>query len=116
MMMANFATVFIGLWLVYRAIFSVPAGDMSQIELMSAGIVLVLLALWARRTDLMSWHSWTNIVLAAIILLLAAAHRVVGSDPLVAFWMILLIGITVAITAMWSILYRPDIAQPAGSC
>ncbi len=114
-MIANFATVLIGLGLVYRAIFSVPAGDMSQIELTAAGVAVILLALWARRTDFMSWHSWTNIVLAAIILLLAAAHRVFGVEPLVSFWMVLLIGIAVAVTAMWSIMYRPNIVQAAGS-
>lgn len=107
-MIANFATILIGLWLAYRAIFSLPAGDVNQIELALAGVALILLALWARRTDFMSWHSGTNVVLAVIILLLAAAQRVVGVDPLVSFWMILLIGITTAITAAWSILYRPD--------
>ena len=114
-MIANFATLLIGLWLAYRAIFSLPPGDVNQIELAVAGIALILLALWARRTDLMSWHSGTNIVLAVIILLLAAAHRVVGVDPLVSFWMILLIGIATAITATWSILYRPDSVQAPGT-
>jgi len=69
------------------------------------------ISLWARRTDFMSWQSGTNIALAVILLLLATAHRVVGVDPLVSFWMILLIGITTAIAAMWSILYRPDSVQ-----
>ena len=114
-MIANFATLLIGLWLAYRAIFSLPPGDVNQIELAVAGIALILLALWARRTDLMSWHSGTNIVLAVIILLLAAAHRVVEVDPLVSFWMILLIGIATAITATWSILYRPDSVQAPGT-
>jgi len=114
-MIANFATILIGLWLVYRAIFSVPAGDVSQTELIAAGVVVILLALWARRTDFMRWHSWTNIVLAAIILLLATARRMVDVDPLASFWMILLIGITMAVSAMWSILYRPNIVQAAGS-
>ena len=114
-MIANVATILIGLWLAYRAIFSIPAGDVSQIELMAAGVALIVLALWARRTDFMTWHSGTNIVLAAIMLALAAAHHAVGVDPLVSFWMILLIGIAVAITAMWWVLYRPDIVQPADS-
>jgi len=109
-MIANAATVLIALWLVYRAIFSVPAGDMSQVELTAAGIAVILLALWARRTDFMRWNSWTDIVLAVLLLLLAAAHRLVGVDPLVSFWMLLLIGIAVAISAMWSILYRPNSA------
>jgi hypothetical protein len=113
-MIANFATVLIGLWLAYRAIFSISAGNMSQIELMAAGVVLILLALWARRTDPMNWHSWTNIVLAAIVLLMAATHRVVGMAPLVSFWMILLIGITVAIVAMWATMCRPEIVEAVG--
>ena len=114
-MIANFVTILIGLWLAYRAIFSLPAGDVNQTELVVAGVALILLALWARRTDLMRWYSGTNIVLAVIILLLAAVHRVVGVDPLVSFWMILLIGIAAAIAATWSILYRPDSAQAAGA-
>ena len=64
-MIANLATILIGLWLAYRAIFSVPAGEMSQIELAAAGVAVILLALWARRTDFMSWNSGTNIMLAA---------------------------------------------------
>ena len=110
-MIANFATVLIGLWLIYRAIFSIPPGDTSQIELVAAGGAVILFALWARRTDFMTWHSWTNIVLAGTILLFAAAQRVLGIDPLVSFWVILLTGIAVAVTAMWSTLYRPKDAH-----
>ena len=114
-MIANFATVLIGLWLVYRAIFSIPAGDVSQIELTAAGIAVILLSLWARRTDFLSWHSWTNIVLAAIILLLAGVRQMVEVDPQASFWIILLIGITMAVTAMWSIMFRPNIVQASGA-
>jgi hypothetical protein len=114
-MIANVALVVIGLWLVYRAIFAIPAGEMTQIEIMAEGVAVILLALWARRTDIMRWNSGTNIWLAVLILLLAAARYVVALDPLVAFWMLLLIGIAVAICAMWSILYRPSADQTAGS-
>jgi hypothetical protein len=112
-MIANFLTILVGLWLSYRAIFSVPAGEMSEIEMMVAGTVVILLALWARRTDLMGWHSETGIALGLIILALAAARQMVEVAALVSFWMILLIGIVVAITAMWSMLYRPAVVQPA---
>jgi hypothetical protein len=114
-MIANLATILVGLWLAYRAIFSIPANNMSQIELAAAGVAVILLALWARRTDSMTWQSGTTIVLGVIVLLLAAAHRTVGADPLLSFWIILLIGITAAIVAMWSILYRPEMLQAAGS-
>ena len=114
-MIANFVTILIELWLVYRAIFSIPANDINQTEMIVAGIALILLALWARRTDLMGWQSATSIVLGLIILMLTAVHRAIGVESLVSFWMILLIGLTVAIVAMWSMLYRPDTAQPAES-
>ena len=114
-MIANFVTILVGLWLVYRAIFSIPAGELSQTEMIVDGVAVILLALWARRTDFMGWQSGTSIVLGLIILALVAVPRAVGVEPLVSFWMILLIGITVAIVAMWSILYRPDTTQPADS-
>ena len=114
-MIANFVTILVGLWLAYRAIFSIPAGELSQTEMIVAGVAVILLALWARRSDFMRWYSAISIVLGLIILVLAALHRIVGIEPLVSFWMILLIGITVAIVAMWSILYRPDTTQPAES-
>jgi hypothetical protein len=88
---------------------------MSQTEMIAAGVAVILLALWARRSDLMGWYSGTSIALGLIVLVLAALHRAVGVEPLVSFWMILLIGITVAIVAMWSVLYRPDTAPPAES-
>jgi hypothetical protein len=55
-------------------------------------------------------------VLAAIILLLTAVRWVVEVDPQASFWIILLIGITVAVTAMWSIMYRPNIVQAGSAC
>ena len=112
-MIANATTILIGLWLVYRAIFSVPAGNVGQVEVIVAGAAVVLLALWARRTDLMSWHSVTNIMLGLIILLLGLARWSLGLTPPVAFWIVLLIGNAVAVIAMWSLLYRPAVAQAA---
>ena len=74
-----------------------PAGDLSWIEMMAPGVAVLLLALWARRTDFMGWHSGTSILLGALILVLAGLQRTVGLELLVSFWMILLSGITVAL-------------------
>jgi hypothetical protein len=108
-MIANAATVLIGLWLVYRAVFS--AGDVNQVELIVAGGAVVLLALWARRTDRMNWHSSTNVVLAVLLVLLGIARWTAGVAPLVSFWMVLLIANAAAVIAMWALLYRPRLAQ-----
>ena len=114
-MIANPLIILTGLWLSYRAIFSIPTGQMSEVEMVLAGIAVVLLALWARRTDSMTWFSGTSIVLGLIIVALSVARRTIGGDPLVSFWMVLLIGIVIAIIAMWSMLYRPDTARAADS-
>jgi len=114
-MIANPLIILAGLWLSYRAIFSIPAGQMSEVEMVLAGIAVILLALWARRTDSMTWYSGTCIALGLIVVALSIARRTFGVDPLVSFWMVLLIGIAVAIIAMWSMLYRPDTGRAADS-
>ena len=50
-MTGNTAIILIGLWLCYRAIFSIPAGNMSDAEMAVAGLAVAALAFWARRTD-----------------------------------------------------------------
>ena len=113
-MIANSLTVMVGLWLSYKAIFSIPTGELGQVELTTIGAVLIVLALLARRTDAMTWQSGTNLVLGAAVLAAATARYLLGPHALLMFWTLLLIAITASITAMWSILYRPEVERPAG--
>lgn len=110
-MIANAATIVIGLWLVYRAVFAIPAGNVGPVELAAAGAAVVLLALWARRTDAMNWHSVSNSLLGLLVILLGLARWAASVAPPVVFWMVLLISNAVAIIAMWSLLYRPRPAK-----
>jgi hypothetical protein len=107
-MIGNAAIILIGLWLCDRAIFLIPVGEMSDLQLAAAGIAVVALAAWTRRSDVMLWPSATNIALGGIVVVSALVGSVRGLDALVSFWMILLVGIAVAIFALWSILYRPS--------
>jgi hypothetical protein len=109
-MIANLAMTFLGLWLAYHAIFVTAAGAAGKLEVALAGCAVLLLAAWARRTDIMTWPSGTNIVLGLVVLALAVAQQAVAIDPLASFWALLLSGITIAIAALWSALYRPDAA------
>jgi hypothetical protein len=84
---------------------------MNNVALAVFSVAVVLFAVWARRTDRMRWQSGTNIVLAAVLFVVAVVCWVVGVAPLVRFWIILLSDIAVAIAAMWSMLYRPETAQ-----
>ncbi len=107
-MIGNLLNVLVGLWLAYSAIFANPAGAMNNVLLAAAAVAIIVFAVWARQTDSLRWQSGTNIVLAAVLLGMAVVRWVIGVAPLVSFWFILLVGIAVAIMAMWSMLYRPE--------
>ena len=113
-MIGNLLNILVGLWLAYSAIFANPAGALNNAALAAAAIAVIVLAVWARQTDRMRWPSATNIVLGVVLLVVALVRWVIGVAPLVSFW-ILLVGIAVAIAAMWSILYRPETAQSRAS-
>jgi hypothetical protein len=114
-MIGNLLNILVGLWLAYSAIFANPAGAMNNAALAAAGIAVIVFAVWARQSDPLGWQSATNIVLAALLLAVAVARWATGVAPLVCFWIILLVGIAVAIVAMWSLLYRPQTARSATS-
>jgi len=114
-MIGNLLNILVGLWLAYSAIFSTPAGDMNNVALAAAAVAVIVFAVWARQTDRMGWQSGANIVLAAVLLVLALGRWVIGVVPLVCFWITLLGGIAVAIAAMWSMLYRPERVHPLAS-
>jgi hypothetical protein len=110
-MIGNLLNILIGLWLAYSSIFANPAGAMNNAALAAAAVAVIVFAVWARQTDSLGWQSGTNIVLAALLLVLAVVRWLIGVAALVAFWIILLVGITIAIAAMWSMLYRPPTAR-----
>jgi hypothetical protein len=110
-MIGNLLNILAGLWLAYSAIFAKPAGDVNNASLAVAAVAVVVFAVWARRTDRIRWQSGTNIVLGVVLFVVALVRWVIGVAPLVCFWIILLVGIAVAIAAMWSMLYRPETAQ-----
>jgi hypothetical protein len=110
-MIGNLLNVLVGLWLAYSAIFANPAGAMNNVLLAAAAVAIIVFAVWARQTDSLRWQSGMNIVLAAVLLVVAVVRWDIGVAPLVSFWIILLVGIAVAIAAMWSTLYRPGTGQ-----
>ena len=114
-MIGNFLNILVGLWLAYSAIFANPTGAMNNVALAASAIAIIIFAVWARQSDSLSWQSGTNIVLAAMLLVVAVVRWAIGVAPLVCFWIILLVGISVAIVAMWSLLYRAQMTRSAAS-
>lgn len=110
-MIPNALTVLIGLWLAYSAIFSTPAGDVNNIQLASAGVVIAACAIIARRTGSMAWQSNTNVTLGMLLAALAAARAWHGASSSASFWIVLLAGIAAATAALWSMLYRSGTSQ-----
>ena len=110
-MIGNLVNILLGLWLAYSAIFAHPAGDMNIAYLAVSAVAVIAFAAWARRSDPMHWPNDTNLVLGAALLVIAAARWTVYVPPLLSFWILLLIGITIAIVAMWSMLYRPGMRK-----
>jgi uncharacterized membrane protein YfcA len=88
---------------------------MNIAALAASAVAVIACAAWARRTDPMDWPSGTNIVLGAVLLVVAATRWAVYAPALLSFWVLLLVGIAIAIVAMWSMLYRPDTPQSRAS-
>ncbi len=104
-MIANLLNTLLGLWLVYAAVLH-PAWTMDAWRLPIAGILVIVLASWARASDYRKWQSSVNIVLGLVLLVLAALRWAGVITPLVMFWGVFWPGILVAIFALWSTLYR----------
>ena len=106
-MIANLLNILIGLWVVYVAIFGMPAAAPVPWLLAPVGIVIVALAVVARRSDFSGWQSATNIVAGIVLVIATLVERALALSPLVAFWLELWVGLTVASLALWATLYHP---------
>jgi len=107
-MIANIVNTLIGLWLTYVAIFAQPSGGAPRWALSAAALAIVLLAIAARRSDFSGWQSATNIVLGAVLIIVAAVNWVAALPPLLMFWVELWIGLAVATFALWAVLHHPE--------
>ncbi len=106
-MIANLLNLLIGLYVTYVAIFGLPASAPMPWMLAPVGIVIVVLALIARRSDFSGWQSATNVVLGIALVIDTLVDQVVPLSPLAVFWIELWVGLTVASLALWAALYHP---------
>src|SRR5579883_1895172 len=107
-MIANVLNTLVGLWLAYVSIFALSSAVTTPWRFIVAALVIIVLAVLARRSDYSGWQSATNIVLALVLAFLMLAEYVVAVPTLVLFWLILWIGLTVASLALWAALYDPE--------
>lgn len=105
-MIPNLINTIVGLVLVYATVLHQAWVEQRYFPLAAFAIAMLILALWARRSDAHSWFSGVNIVLAIALGVLSLLP--LGTLPDLTFWAGLWIGILVSTFALWAALYRPQ--------
>jgi hypothetical protein len=106
-MTADLLNTLVGLWLAYAAIFPQGAGTAGNRGILGAAVLTVVLALWARRSDVSPWQSNTAIAAGAILAILTIADQFTHVSDVLMFWTVLWAGLVSATVSMWAALYRP---------
>ncbi len=113
-MIPGILNTLIGLALVYLSIFHLALVEAGRWQIVAIGIAIIVLAIWSRRGDAVSWFSTTNIVLGASLLLFGLLQWTTAIADLFTFWFVFFDGILVAVLSLWAALYRPQV-HPAMS-
>ncbi|MBS0576475.1 MAG: hypothetical protein JSS45_08650 [Proteobacteria bacterium] len=104
-MIPNLVNTITGLVLVYATVLKPTWVEQRYLPLAAfAGIILVM-ALWARRSDPAKWFSSTNIVLAIALGVMSLLP--LATLPNLTFWGGFWVGALVPTIALWAALYRP---------
>lgn len=112
-MIANFLNTLVGLWLAHMAIFPNAWGIGRDRLILVAAVLTIVLALWARRSDVSTWQSNTAVVAGVLLAILAVAHQVTYVSDLLMFWGVLWAGLVSATVSLWAALYQPSRAAGA---
>ena len=111
-MIPNLLNTLIGIVLVYAAVLNptLIAGHLHP--LLVAGVVILVLAGWAMRSDHHPWQNTVSMLMAVLLGVLGVVPLTLY--PIVTFWGVFWAGIIVAVMALWAALYRPQSGQAAG--
>jgi hypothetical protein len=109
-MIAHILNALLGMWLAYAAILAPPLLSQSRWPMAIVGAAIVVLGVLARPGEHLKWAGTTDIALGGILAAAALAGAVAGSAAF-GFWIVLWIGVIVAVVSLWSALYRPRAAS-----
>ncbi|MEB2286396.1 MAG: hypothetical protein B6D46_00290 [Polyangiaceae bacterium UTPRO1] len=104
-MIANIINTVTGLVLLYATVLRPTWVEHRYLPLAAFAAVILVMALWARRSDAHPWFSSVNIVLAVALGLLSLLP--LSTLPNLAFWGGFWVGTLVPTIALWAALYRP---------
>jgi hypothetical protein len=111
-MIADLLNTLVGLWLTYAAIFPHATGIGRDRIALLAAVVMIGLALWARRSGATPWQSTIVLATGALLAVLMIAYQLVHLSEVLMFWGVLWAGLVSATVSLWAALYRPS--QDAG--
>ena len=114
-MFPNVLTTALGLLLVYAAVLQPGLAARHPWLHVAAAVAILLLALWARRSDVVRWMSAVNAALAIALLALGLANWWITLPRLLTFWGVFWIGLVVAVLALWAALYHTASEQAGAS-
>ncbi|WHZ11364.1 MAG: hypothetical protein OJF60_001803 [Burkholderiaceae bacterium] len=104
-MIPNLINTLTGLVLVYSVVLLPTWVERRFFPLLAFAAVMLVMALWARRSDAHRWFSAVNIVLAIVLGVLAVLP--LATLPYLTFWIGFWVGSVVPVIALWAALYRP---------
>lgn len=104
-MIPNILNTLVGLALAYAVILRTTWVEQRYLPFGAFALVILVLALWARRSDARRWFSNVNIVLALALGVLATLPLAIL--PNLTFWGGFWVGALVPTIALWAVLYRP---------
>ena len=107
-MIPNLLNIVLGLALVYCAILAPGWLSPAHWPLLAAGVVVAILAWWARSGDKLKWFNLTNALLGMALALLGVVSLATEVPRLALFWWTFSVGIIVATLAFWSVVYERD--------
>ena len=109
-MISNLVNTVLGIVLVYLAVLRPELVEADQGAWLSlvAGVVVIVLALVARRSDPGKWFSTTNAVTGIALIGLGVVQAMSLAPALLSFWGVFWSGCIVAVIALWAALYSPE--------
>ena len=108
-MIPNLVNTITGLALAYAVVLHPTWVEQRYFPLAAFAAVMLVMALWARRSDAYRWFSSVNILLAILLGILSLLP--LATLPNLTFWGGFWVGVLVPTIALWAALYRPQ-GQP----
>lgn len=114
-MIANILNTIVGVFLAYAVVLHPNWIEQQYFPLLGFAIVILALALVARRSDPHPWYSWVNLVLAVALGLLSLFPLATQTFSNLAFWGPFWVGCVVPVISLWSALYQRDLRKAAAA-